>query len=190
MRWRASVPRYAPAIPRRRSACRWAKASAARARPCPTSTTSASRRAGSDRPQLRLFLAPQGRSLARRRRGGVFRGHHRRGNNRLRIRRARELIEHLGYDAAQENAIADAVIEQGAGLKAANYSYSTTLPSGFPVLVSFGRKSRPLKRARRLSEQKRFCFFFPSGRTTATARRRNGSTTRKWARGICSPRAA
>jgi hypothetical protein len=50
------------------------------------------------------------------------------------------LIQNLGYDLEKELEIADAVIAQGAGLKAANYSYSTTLPSSFPVLVAFGQK--------------------------------------------------
>src|SRR6185437_10459165 len=49
------------------------------------------------------------------------------------------LIQSLGYTQAHELRIADAVLAQGAGLKAANYSYDTKLPSQWPVLVEFGK---------------------------------------------------
>jgi hypothetical protein len=45
-------------------------------------------------------------------------------------------------DASLERqlAIADAVLSQGASLKAANYSYGTQLPSTYPLLVELGKR--------------------------------------------------
>ncbi len=50
------------------------------------------------------------------------------------------LIQNLGYDQAHQMRIADAALSQGAGLKAANYSYDRKLPSQWPVLVEFGKR--------------------------------------------------
>ena len=69
------------------------------------------------------------------------------------------LIGTLGYDVQKELKIADAVIAQGAGLKAANYSYSTSLPSGFPVLVSFGQKNGPAEAGQPVAREKTVLLF-------------------------------
>jgi hypothetical protein len=50
------------------------------------------------------------------------------------------LVQNLGYDAAHQLRIADAAMSQGAGIKAANYSYDPKLPSTWPVLVDFGKR--------------------------------------------------
>ena len=49
-----------------------------------------------------------------------------------------DLVQKLGYDETAQLRIAEAALSQGAGLKAANYSYSAALPSSYPLLVKLG----------------------------------------------------
>ncbi len=55
------------------------------------------------------------------------------------------LQETFHYTVESEDAIADAVIGQGAGIKVANYSYSVALPSSYQVLRDFGAKIQSAK---------------------------------------------
>lgn len=55
------------------------------------------------------------------------------------------LQETFHYTVESEDAIADAVIGQGAGIKVANYSYSVALPSTYQVLRDFGDKVKAAK---------------------------------------------
>jgi hypothetical protein len=50
-----------------------------------------------------------------------------------------DLIQRLGYDEAHQVRLAQAAMSQGAGLKAANYTYDPRLPSQWPVLKAFGK---------------------------------------------------
>jgi hypothetical protein len=55
------------------------------------------------------------------------------------------LQETFHYTVESEDAIADAAIGQGAGIKVANYSYSQELPSSYQVLRDFGAKLKHAK---------------------------------------------
>ena len=49
------------------------------------------------------------------------------------------LVERLGYDVDHQLRIARAALAEGAGLKAANYSYDARLPSEWHILRAFGK---------------------------------------------------